>query len=125
MKKRKDKREKTWKRQRAERGFDDRDLWCLDATIAEFILPRLKAFRKQNVSNWFPDFDNSFLDRKDRKKQMKWGCKKTNCVIDKMILAFELLIEYGRKGKILSKEENKNVTEGLRLFYEYFRALWY
>jgi hypothetical protein len=44
----KDKRQKLWKKQRDERGFDDTELWNLDVTMAKFILPRLAAFHKQS-----------------------------------------------------------------------------
>lgn len=37
--------------QRLTRGFGDDELWSLDDTIAEFILPRLKAFTKQRTSH--------------------------------------------------------------------------
>ena len=32
--------------QRRTRGWDDSDTWSLDHTIAKFVLPRLKLFRK-------------------------------------------------------------------------------
>ena len=32
--------------QRLERGFDDSELWSLDATLCKFLLPRLKRFKK-------------------------------------------------------------------------------
>lgn len=44
----KDKRQKLWRKQRDERGFDDTELWNLDVTMAKFILPRLKEFHKQS-----------------------------------------------------------------------------
>jgi hypothetical protein len=34
-----------WWWQRRTRGFDDRELWNLDVTIAKFILPRLKRYK--------------------------------------------------------------------------------
>lgn len=36
-----------WKAQRDERGFDDTELWNLDSTVVDFVLPRLKAYREQ------------------------------------------------------------------------------
>ena len=38
-----------WPLQRLTRGFDDRDLWNLDRTIAKLIVPRLKIFIKQRT----------------------------------------------------------------------------
>ncbi len=34
-----------WWCQRRSRGFDDRELWNLDNSLATWLLPRLKAFR--------------------------------------------------------------------------------
>ena len=70
----KDPREKLWKKQVKERGFDDRELWSLDFTISKFILPRLQAFKKQKAG--YP----GHLTEK------KWDNK-----LDKMIAAFTLL----------------------------------
>ena len=44
-----DKNDDRWEeyvKQRKERGFDNSELWCLDTTIAKFILPRLEAFHE-------------------------------------------------------------------------------
>lgn len=40
-----------WSRQRAERGFDDTELWNLKDTIMKFALPRLKVF-KENLHSY-------------------------------------------------------------------------
>ena len=40
-----------WFWQRRIRGFDDRELWSLDISLAEYIVPRLKAFRDVNVEH--------------------------------------------------------------------------
>ena len=34
-----------WWYQKLSRGFSDRELWSLDCTITDFVLPRLKSFR--------------------------------------------------------------------------------
>lgn len=41
-----DNRLKKFRKQREKYGFDNSELWNLNTTIAKFILPRLKAFRK-------------------------------------------------------------------------------
>lgn len=51
-------RDKRWPKylwQKITRGYADCELWNLDVTIAEFILPRLKTFSEQCIScpNWF------------------------------------------------------------------------
>ena len=85
------------------RGFSDSELWGLDSTIAAFILPRLTHFKK--VNNGFP---------------LNLTPESWDQILDKMINAFEI---------VTSKEgwnrDNKEVKEGLTLFAEYFRDLWW
>lgn len=137
-----------YKRQRIERGFDDTELFNLDSTLANYIIPRLEVF-KEKVSGYPFDFDN--LD----------GWK--NC-IQKMITSFKmsknidfyidnLIIDmFGDKYslnpsdenffyvKCLHNEENEKdydlfqkrkdelfneKQEGLMLFAKYFNDLWW
>jgi hypothetical protein len=46
-----DDRHQLWRQQRTKRGFDDTELWSLDDTILEFILPRLDEFRKNLIGH--------------------------------------------------------------------------
>jgi len=43
-----DKRQKEWKQEQKIHGFDNRDTWCLDYTIALLIYTRLKMFNEVN-----------------------------------------------------------------------------
>ena len=56
------------------------DLWSLDITIAEFVLPRLKKFKKENDA--YPGIDE--MDTPE-----KW-----DEALDKMILAFEYVVSW-------------------------------
>lgn len=92
--------------QRKENGFDDRELWGLDYTIATFIYPRLMRFREMKASyppNLTPD---------------GWSE-----ILLKMAEAFKLIIISDTK-IIMSDEENKLIDEGLDLFREYYFHLW-
>lgn len=96
--------------QRRTRGFDNRELWSLDYTIASFVLPRLKVFR--NYTHGYPSrFEN----------MEQW--QKT---IDEMIFAMEFTIKEG-EGKFNSEtyqEEYKRYRRGMKLFCKYFHGLW-
>ena len=124
------------------------ELWDLDYTFADFILPRLKAFKKNTIS--VPA----------QLSETEW-----NDILDKMILAFDYIIaedswwiddprydyidychfshsltkeglrqvsiteeERGKKIKeAYFKEEKRRcavIEEGLALFAKYFRDLW-
>jgi hypothetical protein len=89
-------------KQRAERGFDDTELWNLNTTIAQFILPRLKRFREINKS--YPK----------TLSEEEW-----NEILDKMIKFFE---EYLDENNYLEDNLEK---EGIELFAKYFLDLWW
>ena len=45
----KDKRNKKWKKERKKYGFDSRETWNLDSTMAELLYERLKMFNEVNI----------------------------------------------------------------------------
>lgn len=51
------KKQKIWKKQREKRGFDDTELWNLDLTLFQFIIPRLEVFKDITMS--FPSYETS------------------------------------------------------------------
>lgn len=126
------------KRQKKIRNIKYKDIYSLDNTIARFILPRLK-FYKKNVIGYPPDI--TLEEWKD--------------ILDKMILAFELILDtsepdFGEHkchiekmndniSKLVEdpgstfdseayrkwhKDKQKTIEEGLKLFAEYFQSLW-
>ena len=102
-----DKREKEYKKQRTERGFDNSELWSLRDTIGNFILPRLKAFKENKVG-----FPSCFETDKEWRK-----------ILSKMVVAFELLIRDNGTFD-LNKKEMQQYNKGMELFHKYFPNLW-
>ena len=94
---------KYFKKQRMIRGFDDSELWNLDITISQFILPRLMIFRK-NHHGYPADLTNN-----------QW-----NTVLEKMIRAFE----WDTHESNIYMKVPDYVNEGLDLFRKYFFDLW-
>ena len=98
--------------QRRVRGWDDSDTWSLDWTMAKFILPRLKLFKK--VNNGHPG----------NLTEESW-----DEMIDKMIFAMQLLADgrwdYDSDDIEKSRADWDKVQEGLNLFGEYFQHLWW
>jgi len=92
--------------QLATRGWDDTDLWSLDLTIAQFVLPRLKAFKP---------FTNSFPASITNEE---W-----KVIIQKMIDAFEIMVD-GDRWPALNDEDAATVQEGCELFGKWFTHLW-
>lgn len=92
--------------QRRTRGWDDSETWSLDYSLPKVILPRLKRFRDLTIGTpgeLSPDDWNNMLD--------------------KMIAAFEF---YGSDEHWNApSEEWKKHHEGIKLFAEWYGALWW
>lgn len=101
-----------------------KETWSLDFTIAKFVLPRLKLFKKLN---------NAYPGTGDMDTFEKW-----NKALDKMINAFELIatgdMYYGLMDdkktsfadiRELCEQKQKEIEEGLKLFSEWFQHLWW
>jgi len=101
-------RQAIYRQQRMERGFDDSELWSLDMTIAQFILPRLKRFKEVSEMRQCHPGSMSYEEWQD--------------IMDKMIAAFERLA----KGVFFYNEddEDMDVNTGLKLFAEHYLGLW-
>lgn len=101
------KREIKWFWQRITRGFDDRETWNLEITIAEFVLPRLKVFKKHN--NGYPH----------TLTETEW-----ESVLDDMIYAMEF--HSGKFNFNLPDSQNyERVTNGTESMGKYFGDLWW
>lgn len=102
-----DKREEKFKKQRIKRGFDDSETWSLRDTIGNFILPRLKRFKK--VSQAHPG-------NMTHEEWME--------ILNKMIKSFKLLTK-DNGSFTLNKKEEKEFNEGMKLFNDHFLNLWW
>lgn len=105
------KKDKKIKKFEKKYGFDYRETWNLDYEIACFILPRLAYLREHSHS--YPGTDE-FLVEGGHEKWLK--------IIDKMIKAFEIIVD--KDCGFETEEENEIIEEGLDLFRKYFRTLW-
>lgn len=135
-----------WWIQRRRRGFDDRELWSLDYTFAEFAAPRLRELAKRIHGCPTDLVKNDDVDK---------ACMTWQRHINMMARAFELIVldnddidysdvkmvevgktKFGTKIKIVvdeekdklrkrvEKERQEEMDEGLELFHKFFRNLW-
>lgn len=128
------------KRIRKKRGiytkFKDSETWGLYMVIAQFILPRLKRFKKLN--NGVPM--SLFFDKEDKihGDDVDWqdrAAKEWDSILDEMIWSFEQIVDDSDPEKLENEtnEEyvdrcrmwNNNVQHGLELFAKYFLGLWW
>lgn len=89
-----------YQKQLEERGFCDTELWNLDFTIACFILPRIKAFKKHG---------GGYPGR--YKSSAEW-----RGVLSKIIKGLESIVH--------GKNNDRVEQEGLKLLFENFNCLW-
>jgi len=89
-------------RQHQKHGFDDTELWNLDTTLAQFILPRLKRFKR--IQHGYPS---------DFKSAAAWRKK-----IDSFIWAFEF-DQYSGTAK-----QHEKARAAIIEFGKYFNQLW-
>lgn len=94
-----------------EDGFIPAEFWNLDSTLAMYIYSHLCYFR-----------DNCNVGHPGNMSEEKW-----NKILDDMITAFKLLIERDETDyhSIESKNRQKKIRYGLRLFIKYLYDLWY
>ena len=82
------------------------EVWNTNNTRAQFIVPRLQAFKALDKHGYCPAF----------KDMREW-----DKAIQTMIDAFELM-KYA--GATHTADEDKTISEGLELFCKHFRNLW-
>lgn len=95
--------------QKLTRGYSDEELWNLDSTICEWLLPRLKTFKEKTIG--YPPTLNS--------------PKEWNEILEKIILALELHNSDLPDSPEQARIEGKQIKEGLELFGKYFCNLWW
>ena len=97
---------------------NQKETWNLDKTIARFVLPRLKLYKK--VNNAYPGIGEA--DTPEHWDEL----------IDKMIAAFELALK-DDSDKIFKSEDWKEnvlrkdatIQEGLAAFAKWYQYLWW
>ena len=87
-------------------GFDYRDCWNLDVSIAYYVLPRLIYIRAKEYG--YPsEFDS---------------IEPWNKILDKVIAAFTYMTE---DDFFIINPHREEIDEGLDLFRKYFFHFWY
>ena len=116
----------------------NKELWNLDYTIAKWILPRLKAYKK--ITDGFPPIDRKVYYETKEYKDITF--EDWQNILDEIILGFELTLidpfdEIEKLGLNISnkadsdkidkfcEERNNKIERGLDLFKYYFQDLWW
>ena len=111
-------------------GYSGRDLWSLDHTITDFVLPRLISFRNGGGNSYLDGPSGSPLLEGYTEEQHDEMYEEWLRILDKMILAFEYHklhmndVESFEAYKLEAERRDKVIEEGLALFAKYYRNLW-
>lgn len=107
--------------QRRIRGWDDSEIWSLDVTHAQWILPRLQ--RLLEVKNGYPsEFSNPDDDMDDS------GLERWRGILSKMVRAFDLIAQKWDDAEWQENAEApeyREIEDGLVLFAKYHGNLWW
>lgn len=105
-----------WQRIRC--GFSDAETWSLDYQIAKFTLPRLRRFRQIRggvptslVIKCGDDVDKADEEWDKILKEIEWY--------------LETIVEFGEKGKMIDKEDEKRYSKAKKYWQKYFEDLWW
>lgn len=114
--------QKKYARQREKRGFDDTELWNLDNTLANYILPRLKAFKKDAMR--LGGIPNAFVENmQGSNEDFERYHQNWLDAIQEMIDAFEVFVKDENCWEF-DKEKYSKVQNGFELFGKHFMSLW-
>lgn len=116
--------------QRNTRGFDDAELWNLDETVAEFMLPRLKAFREMDKA-FFPAFIEEELEIPSENKQFsseefdEFVKSSTEaCVKHWDYILGEMIFFLEKNRWEYNRGQSERYQKASELFGKYFWNLW-
>jgi hypothetical protein len=105
------------------------ELWSLDETLTEYLLPRISAFRKME-RHGYPVLDEECISKQSRQQQngdedLRAAADWENILydIEKGFEAHRNLIGYGEEPGA-TEENEKIMQKGLNLFAKYYGHLW-
>ena len=100
--------------QRDWRGFDGSEMWSLDSTILDWLIPRLEEFSYWASGHGWPN------GIKDGEIQYLDGGK----VTEEMVKGFKILKAYQYNEGKLTTHQKQMINRSFNLFKEHFGNLW-
>jgi hypothetical protein len=106
--------------------------WDLKYSIAEFVVPRLEAYKKEvendnimSIPLWIEDHNLPFIldqNKEYSKEEISLINKEWAIILQKMICSFKSLLI--PNNEITFEESQKIQNEGIQLFSKYYFNLW-
>ena len=113
-----------WK-PKEEKGINEKELWSLDATLTDYILPRITAFRKMKRVG-YPIYEP--LGAEDKVSEEEWKAIEDRSVAEWENILFDIetafktlkdTMDYER-----STKQEEAIKHGLALFAKHYEHLW-
>ena len=103
----------------------EEELWSLDATLTDYILPHIKAFRKMK-RHGYPVFEPLVAEDKVSDEEWKAIEKRSMLQWEDILRSIELAFSLMSKSESFerSNQANKDVKIGLELFAKHYEHLW-
>ena len=106
-------------------GVKDEELWSLDATLTDYILPRITAFRKMK-RHGYPVFEP--LGAEDKLNDEEWKAIEERSVAEWENILFDIETAFKTLMDTMhyerSVKQEKAIKHGLALFAKHYEHLW-
>ena len=111
-----------------ETGIKEQELWSLDATLTDYILPRITAFREMERHGFpallseVPIDQQGTLEKREEKEMDERAMANWENILRSIELAFTTMKSVQHFER--STAQNNDIKSGLKLFAEYYEYLW-
>mgnify|MGYP003661112806 FL=1 len=106
-------------------GVKDEELWSLDATLTDYILPRITAFRKMK-RHGYPVFEP--LGAEDKLSDEEWKAIEERSVAEWENILFDIETAFKTLKDTMhyerSVKQEETIKHGLALFAKHYEHLW-
>jgi hypothetical protein len=108
-----------------EKGIKEEELWSLDATLTDYILPRITAFRKMK-RHGYPVFEPLGEEDKVSEEENRAIEKRSMAQWEDDLRCIELAFSLMSNSESFerSNQANKDIKIGLELFAKHYEHLW-
>ncbi len=108
-----------------EKGIKEEELWSLDATLTDYILPRITAFRKMK-RHGYPVIEPLGEEDKVSEKENRAIEKRSMAQWEDDLRCIELAFSLMSNSESFerSNQANKDIKIGLELFAKHYEHLW-
>ena len=112
-----------------EEGIKEQELWSLDATLTDYILPRITAFRKMERHGYPSNMDlDTIAEMEKNPNDQKWKVAEVRAIAEweDVLRSIELAFNLMKKSEHFerSNQANKDIKIGLELFATHYEHLW-